>query len=497
MDQVRVRFAPSPTGYLHVGGARTALFNYLFAKHHNGTFVLRIEDTDLARSTDESTKVILDGLKYLGLDWDEGPEKGGDYGPYFQTQRLEIYREYANRLLAAGRAYECFCTPEELDAMRKEALEHKRDPKYDGRCRHLTEEQRQEYLRQGRKSVLRFKANYEGVTVVNDLIRGQVTFDNNQLDDFVIWKSDGMPTYNFAVVVDDALMKITHVIRGEDHLSNTPKQIQIYEALGFPVPEFAHIPMILGPDKAKLSKRYGATSVAQFFEEGYLSSAMVNYLALLGWSYDDSQTIFSKDELIEKFSLDKVSKNPAVFDIKKLQWMNGVYIRELSLDQFVDTALPWLQRWGFIPQEPNQEQLAKATEVLKILQERIKQLTELKEAAYYFFEDELHYDEKAVQKILFKPGIAEILTELLTGLLAVKEYTQENLEPIFHQAQEKFGCKLGDIIQPVRVAVTGTNVSPGIYEVLAILGRAKTCQRIKDALALIKEWEQGVEKSES
>jgi len=497
MDQVRVRFAPSPTGYLHVGGARTALFNYLFAKHHNGTFVLRIEDTDLARSTDESTKVILDGLKYLGLDWDEGPEKGGDYGPYFQTQRLEIYREYANRLLAAGRAYECFCTPEELDAMRKEALEHKRDPKYDGRCRHLTEEQRQEYLRQGRKSVLRFKANYEGVTVVNDLIRGQVTFDNNQLDDFVIWKSDGMPTYNFAVVVDDALMKITHVIRGEDHLSNTPKQIQIYEALGFPVPEFAHIPMILGPDKAKLSKRHGATSVAQFFEEGYLSSAMVNYLALLGWSYDDSQTIFSKDELIEKFSLDKVSKNPAVFDIKKLQWMNGVYIRELSLDQFVDTALPWLQRWGFIPQEPNQEQLAKATEVLKILQERIKQLTELKEAAYYFFEDELHYDEKAVQKILFKPGIAEILTELLTGLLAVKEYTQENLEPIFHQAQEKFGCKLGDIIQPVRVAVTGTNVSPGIYEVLAILGRAKTCQRIKDALALIKEWEQGVEKSES
>lgn len=497
MDQVRVRFAPSPTGYLHVGGARTALFNYLFAKHHNGTFVLRIEDTDLARSTDESTKVILDGLKYLGLDWDEGPEKGGDYGPYFQTQRLEIYREYANRLLAAGRAYECFCTPEELDAMRKEALEHKRDPKYDGRCRHLTKEQRQEYLRQGRKSVLRFKANYEGVTVVNDLIRGQVTFDNNQLDDFVIWKSDGMPTYNFAVVVDDALMKITHVIRGEDHLSNTPKQIQIYEALGFPVPEFAHIPMILGPDKAKLSKRHGATSVAQFFEEGYLSSAMVNYLALLGWSYDDSQTIFSKDELIEKFSLDKVSKNPAVFDIKKLQWMNGVYIRELSLDQFVDTALPWLQRWGFIPQEPNQEQLAKATEVLKILQERIKQLTELKEAAYYFFEDELHYDEKAVQKILFKPGIAEILTELLTGLLAVKEYTQENLEPIFHQAQEKFGCKLGDIIQPVRVAVTGTNVSPGIYEVLAILGRAKTCQRIKDALALIKEWEQGVEKSES
>ncbi|MFY9204018.1 MAG: glutamate--tRNA ligase, partial [Limnochordia bacterium] len=340
MNQVRVRFAPSPTGYLHVGGARTALFNYLYAKHHHGVFVLRIEDTDLARSTEASTRAILDSMAYLGLDWDEGPEKGGDYGPYFQSQRLELYKEYAEKLLSMGRAYECYCTPEELDQIRQEAAAQGRDPKYDGRCRNLTDTQRREFVRQGRKPVIRFKADFEGTTLVDDLIRGQVIFDNNQLDDFVIIKSDGMPTYNFAVVIDDALMRITHVIRGEDHLSNTPKQIQIYQALGFAVPQFAHIPMILGPDRTRLSKRHGATSVGQFQEEGYLAEAMVNYLALLGWAYDDSQTIFSKTELIEKFSLSKVSKNPAVFDLAKLQWMNGVYIRELSLDELYQRTLP-------------------------------------------------------------------------------------------------------------------------------------------------------------
>mgnify|MGYP000864614885 CR=1 FL=1 len=491
MNQVRVRFAPSPTGYLHVGGARTALFNYLYAKHHHGVFVLRIEDTDLARSTEASTQAILDSMKYLGLDWDEGPEKGGSYGPYFQTERLELYREYAAKLLAMGRAYECFCTPEELDQIRKEAVEHGRDPKYDGRCRSLTEAQRQELIRQGRKSVIRFKANYDGTTLVDDLIRGQVVFDNAQLDDFVIIKSDGMPTYNFAVVIDDALMKITHVIRGEDHLSNTPKQIQIYEALGFAVPQFAHIPMILGPDRTRLSKRHGATSVGQFQEEGYLAEAMVNYLALLGWSYDDAQTLFSKAELIEKFSLAKVSKNPAVFDIAKLQWMNGVYIRELSLDDLYDRALPLLQEWGFVPEEISPELECKVKAVLKVLQERIKLLSDLKESSYYFFQDEVRYDEKAVRKVLFKEGAEEILSSLLPELLSVKDYTQENLEPIFHKAQEQRQCKLADVIQPVRVAVTGTNVSPGIYDVLAILGRARTCQRIKDALALIKNRQEG------
>lgn len=491
MDQVRVRFAPSPTGYLHVGSSRTALFNYLFAKHHNGVFVLRIEDTDLARSTEASTQAILDGMKYLELFWDEGPEVGGDYGPYFQSQRLDLYREYADKLLEAGRAYQCFCTPEELDQIRKEAVEQGRDPKYDGRCFHLSDAERQQFIEQGRKPVLRFKAEYEGTTVVEDLIRGKVTFDNNQLDDFVIVKSDGMPTYNFAVVVDDALMRISHVIRGEDHLSNTPKQIQLYEALGFPVPKFAHIPMILGPDKTLLSKRHGATSVTQFRDEGYLPDAMVNYLALLGWSYDDSQTIFKRDDLIRKFALEKVSKNPAVFDITKLQWMNGVYIRDLSLDEFYQTALPLFQSWGYISEEVTSEEESRLKAVLAILQERVKLLSELKEASYYFFEDELRYNEKALNKVLFKEGAAEVLNALLPELLNVKDYTQENLEPLFRKVQEQFDCKLAAVIQPVRVAVTGTNVSPGIYEVLALLGRAKTCERIKDALALIRQHQEG------
>ena len=319
MNTVRVRFAPSPTGYLHVGGARTALFNWLFARQHGGVFVLRIEDTDLARSTEESTQAILDSLQYLGLDWDEGPKKGGSFGPYFQSERLELYKKYANQLMEMGRAYKCYCTPEELDKKREEQIKRGEGTHYDRHCLHLSEEEKARLEEEGRIPVIRFKSLDEGVTEVDDLIRGLVRFDNvAQVDDFVIMKSDGMPTYNFAVVIDDALMQISHVIRGEDHLSNTPKQIQIYQALGFPVPKFAHIPMILGPDRALLSKRHGATSVMQFKENGYLSPAMVNYLALLGWSYDDSQTIFPIPELVEKFSLDKVSKNPAVFDIQKL-----------------------------------------------------------------------------------------------------------------------------------------------------------------------------------
>ncbi len=486
MDQVRVRFAPSPTGYLHVGGARTALFNYLFAKQHQGVFVLRIEDTDLARSTAASTDTILEAMKYLGLDWDEGPEVGGEFGPYYQSERLKLYEEAAQKLLDLDRAYYCFCTPEELDEIRATAIAEKRDPKYDGRCRHLSEADRQELINQGKKPVLRFKANDDGSTQVKDLIRGDVNFDHSQIDDFVIVKSDGMATYNFAVVVDDASMQISHVIRGEDHLSNTPKQIQLYEALGYKVPQFAHIPMILGTDRARLSKRHGATSVTQFENEGYLAGAMVNYLALLGWAYDDSQTIFSNTELIEKFSLEKVSKNPAVFDITKLQWMNGVYIRDLTVDQFYELTLPLFQEWGYLPEQPQDELVTKTKLILKSLQERTTLLSDLKEASYYFFIDEITYNEKVVEKVLYRGKANEILSYLFEELLVLKDFTAENMTAIFKQAQAEFQCKLGEVIQPVRVAVTGTNVSPSIYEVLEILGRARTCERIKDALALIK-----------
>jgi len=483
MGKVRVRFAPSPTGYLHVGGARTALYNYLFAKQNQGTFVLRIEDTDLARSTEESVNGVLEGMEFLGLTWDEGP--------YFQSKRLEYYKEAADKLLAAGRAYRCYCTPEELDQMRKAALERKEDPVYDGRCRHLTEEQRAELEAQGRTSVLRFKADNEGETSFDDLIKGQITFDNKQIDDFVIWKSDGMPTYNFGVVVDDALMEITHVIRGDDHVSNTPKQIQLYHALGYPVPKFAHVPMILGEDRTRLSKRHGATSVTQFRDEGYLPEAMNNYLALLGWSYDDSQTLFSMDELIEKFSLERVSHNPAVFDIQKLQWMNGVYIRDMDIDQLYIRVLAQWQKAGFLSENPSEEEAVKAKAVLKELQSRVKLLNELDEAAYYFFQDEVRYNQAVVEKILFKPGVADILSHLLNELLQLKEFTEENLEPIFKATIEKFDCKLGNIMQPVRVAVTGTNVSPSIYPVLTLVGRARTCQRLRDAVEMIKANEKG------
>ena len=488
MSSVRVRFAPSPTGYLHVGGARTALFNWLFARHHSGVFVLRIEDTDAARSTEAATQGILDALEYLGLDWDEGPGRGGDYGPYYQSQRLNLYKEYAATLIERGRAYECYCTPEELDQRRQEQMKQGRDTRYDGRCRHLSEEERQALKAQGRVPVIRFASLEEGETLVEDLVRGTVTFDNiTQVDDFVIFKSDGMPTYNFAVVVDDALMKITHVIRGEDHLSNTPKQIQIYEALGFEPPKFAHIPMILGPDKSLLSKRHGATSVTQFQDEGYLASAMVNYLSLLGWGYDDSQTIFSISELIEKFSIGRVSKNPAVFDIQKLEWMNGVYIRELSLDELYEAALPYWQKAGFLPEEVSAEVKEYALKILKELQTRLKLVADAVDLAQYFFVDDYPYQEEIVQKILTKPQTEDIMNYVHGVIKDAPKLDEEYLKPQFQVGLEKFGIKMGGLIQPIRVALTGTNVSPGIYDVLELLGKERVLARIERTLVMLRE----------
>lgn len=490
MSTVRVRFAPSPTGYLHVGGARTALFNWLFARHHQGVFVLRIEDTDLARSTDEATQVILDAMQFLGLDWDEGPGKEGEYGPYYQSKRLHLYQEYAEKLMELGRAYKCYCTPEELEQKRQEQMKQGQATRYDGRCLHLTAEEEERFIAEGRKPVLRFKALDSGVTEVHDIIRGTVRFDNvTQVDDFVIYKSDGMPTYNFAVVVDDALMKITHVIRGEDHLSNTPKQVQIYQALGLEVPRFAHIPMILGPDKSLLSKRHGATSVMQFHEEGYLASAMVNYLSLLGWGYDDSQTIFSVEELVEKFSLERVSKNPAVFDIQKLEWMNGVYIRELSLEDLYELALPYWQKAGFLPAEVSSEEKEYAQKILKELQSRIKLMAEVVELARYFFEDDYEYNEEVVEKILTKPQTEEILNFVYEAVKTAPGLEEEHLKPLFKEGMIKFGVKMGDLIQPIRVCLTGTNVSPGIYDVLVLLGRDRVLARIERTLAMLREKE--------
>lgn len=476
MKPVRVRFAPSPTGHLHVGSARTALFNYLFARHHEGTFVLRIEDTDTQRNTEESLAGILEGLQWLGLTWDEGP--------YYQSERVPFYREHLQRLLEKGRAYPCFCTPAELDEMRAAQRQRGEAPRYDGRCFHLSETERQVRMDAGASHVYRFRAEQDGETVVHDLIRGQVVFPNDAVDDFVIIKSDGMATYQFAVVVDDALMEITHVIRGEDHVSNTPKQVQLYRALGYEPPEFAHIPLILAEDRSKLSKRHGAVWVGQFRDEGYLPDAFINYLSLLGWAYDDHTEIFTREELIRYFELEKVSKHGAVFDYKKLLWMNGVYIRELALDDFADVALPVLR--GIVPADISGEELERLKRLLGLLQTRVNTLSELPAQVEYFYSDEVSFDAKAVRKFFTREYVPTLFEKLLNEFVSLTPFTEENIEPVFQRLREEFNLKLGDVIQPVRVAVTGSTISPPMYETLALLGRAKTCERLRGAAAYIK-----------
>jgi glutamyl-tRNA synthetase len=467
MKNIRVRFAPSPTGALHIGGVRTALFNWLYARHHKGVFILRIEDTDQTRSTDQSIQIIVDGMKWLGLDWDEGP--------FRQTERMDIYREHVDRLLKAGKAYHCYCTPEELEARRKEALAAGRPPKYDRKCRSLTAPV------PGRTPAVRFLSSDTGQTVVRDLIRGAVSFENQQLDDLIIQRSDGLPTYNFAVVVDDVTMNISHVIRGDDHLNNTPRQIQLYEAMGYTPPEFAHLPMILGSDKTKLSKRHGATAVTEYIDLGYLPEALVNYLARLGWSHGD-QEIFSRQELIESFSLENVGKAPSVFNPEKLLWLNHHYIQQADPGRLADLVLDLLIKdmvleAGTLPDRDWFKRL------VKLLTERSHTLVEMKTAALPFILDRIEMDEKARTKHL-TPDAVSLLTELSTRLKSAEPFTHSEIEKIFNAMVAEKGIKLGKLAQPVRVAVTGGTVSPGIFEVLEVLGREKTIKRIEAAAGI-------------
>lgn len=467
MKNIRVRFAPSPTGALHIGGVRTALFNWLYARHHNGVFILRIEDTDRTRSTDQSIQIILDGMKWLGLDWDEGP--------FRQTERMDIYREHVDRLLKAGRAYHCYCTPEELEARRKEALAAGKPPKYDRKCRSLTSPV------PGRTPAVRFLSSDTGQTVVRDLIRGAVSFENQQLDDLIIQRSDGLPTYNFAVVVDDVTMNISHVIRGDDHLNNTPRQIQLYEALGYNPPEFAHLPMILGSDKTKLSKRHGATAVTEYTDLGYLPEALVNYLARLGWSHGD-QEIFSRKELIESFSLENVGKAPSVFNPEKLLWLNHHYIQQADPGRLADLVLDLLIKDKVLEAgaPPDMEWFKR---VVKLLTERSHTLVEMKGALLPFILDKIEMDEKARAKHL-TPDAIPLLTDLSARLKSVEPFTHSEIEKVFNAMVAEKGIKLGKLAQPVRVAVTGGAVSPGIFEVLEVLGREKTVRRIEAAAAV-------------
>jgi glutamyl-tRNA synthetase len=466
VSQVILRFAPSPTGFLHIGGARTALFNWLFARKQRGKFILRIEDTDQVRSTKESIDAILKSMTWLGLDWDEGP--------IYQTDRLPIYREHVNRLLSEGNAYFCTCSPEELEEKRQRALKEKRKPKYDGHCRNLRAPI------PVRPPAIRFKAPQEGITVLHDLIKGTIEFDNAEFDDLIIQRSDGWPTYNFSAVVDDATMSITHVIRGDDHVNNTPRQIQLYEALGYPLPQFAHVPMILGADKARLSKRHGATSVMAYREMGFLPQALVNYLVRLGWSYGD-QEVFSKEELVEKFSLENVGKSAAVFNTEKLLWLNGLYIRQEKPEILAELLLPFLEARGLKPRSP-----AWLREVTQTLQERSKTLVEMADQAEFYFRGDFAYDEKAAEKHLTR-NLQEPLGMLTASIESSPELNEKGLEEIFQAIVSSKGMKLGTLAQAARVALTGKAVSPGIYEVMKILGKDEVLKRLTRALVRMQD----------
>ncbi|HLB02338.1 MAG TPA: glutamate--tRNA ligase [Nitrospiria bacterium] len=467
MGNVRVRFAPSPTGYLHIGGVRTALFNWLYARHHQGTFILRIEDTDRSRSTEESITAILEGMKWLGLDWDEAP--------YRQTDRLELYRSHSQRLLQQGIAYPCYCTPEELEQRRKEALAKALLPRYDGRCRELKTPP------PDRPAAIRFKAPQVGQTIVEDLVKGHVVFENNQLDDLILLRADGLPTYNFAVVVDDIDMKITHVIRGDDHLNNTPRQIQLYQALGSDPPRFAHLPMILGPDKSRLSKRHGATSVEAYRQMGYLPEAVVNYLARLGWSHGD-QEVFSRLELIEKFSLEPVGKSASIFNPEKLLWLNAHYIKTAEPERLGALLGEYLTalKGESLGQPLNP---LKLREVAAALKERAKTLVEMAEmASCYFLRAELiEIDQEAKEKFL-NQKTRPILQTLHEVFSKASSLDQNVLEPIFKDILIRDGLKMNQLAQPLRVALTGKSYSPGIYDVLNLMGKQKALEHLDRAI---------------
>lgn len=491
MNKVRVRFAPSPTGSLHIGGARTALFNWLFARHYGGNFILRIDDTDLERSTSDSVKGIISALQWLGLDWDEGPEAGGSYGPYFQSERLELYNKVANELLEKGVAYYCYCSPDELAARRSLALEKGKAPRYDGRCRNLSSLEKIRLENEGRRPVIRLRVPEKGVTVVRDAIRGEVAFDHEVLDDFIIVKSNGMPTYNFACVVDDAAMEITHILRAEEHLSNTPRQILIYEALGKPLPIFAHVSMILAPDRSKLSKRHGATSVEEFREKGYLSEALLNYLALLGWSPEGENEIFSLQELIQQFSLERIGKTAAIYDVKKLTWMNGHYLNELPLEKIVSLAIPFLREKNLIPDEVSPDLYQYVFKVVGAVRTRVKTLQEVAEAAEYFFVDEFSYEEKGVKKHFFKPGVARLLEHAVQRLAQLHSFDIKTVEETYRSLSAELDVGTGELIHPTRLALSGRTMGPGLFDIMEILGKEKTINRLRKAISYINRIQEG------
>ena len=500
--QVRVRMAPSPTGHLHIGTARTALFNYLFAKKYNGSFILRIEDTDLERSEKEYEKEIIDSLKWLGINWSEGPDEGGEYGPYYQSQRKKIYSKYIQKLLQEEKAYYCFCSKEELQARKEYQMSIGESTIYSGKCRELSDKDIKKYLAEKKPFIIRLKNPCQKI-IFNDLIRGKIEFDSSLFGDFSIAKDIDNPLYNLACVIDDFEMKITHIIRGEDHISNTPKQILIEEALGFPQPKFAHLPLILGPDKSKLSKRHGATSITEYRENGYLSETLINFISLLSWNPGTEREIFSMPSLIKEFSIEKIQKSGAVFNIDKLNWMNGFYIREKSIKKLTEQCIPYLIKNNLIKAEfefdglpgefyeivetKEKISLKKIEKIIGLYQERLKKLSEITELTHYFFKKDLDYDKELLKwKDMEDKDIKNVFKKLKKLLSKIKpeDWTEQNLTNILMTEADKTGNR-GEMLWPLRVALTGEKASAGPFQVAAILDKEKTLERIDYAMSKI------------
>lgn len=489
MEGMRLRFPPSPTGKIHIGNMRTALFNWLWARKNKGTLVLRIEDTDQERSTKEFEDIIIQEMQWLGLDVDEGIGVGGEYGPYRQSERVDIYREYAEKLLEEGKAYYCYCTPEELQAMREEAARKGEMPRYNQHCRHLKEEELEAYKKEGRVPVIRFKMpDEEQEIIINDLIRGEIKFSTDVLDDFIIFKSDGMPTYNFAVVIDDALMKISQVIRGEDHISNTPKQILLYEAFGFPVPEFAHLPLILDENRAKLKKRSDSDAVyiGEFREKGYLPEALFNFLSLVGWSPKDEREIMSREEIISLFDISDVNKSSAVFDIEKLNWMNGKYIRDADLERIMELSIPYLQEAGLVGEEISGEEYDWLKKVIEVARTGVDYLSQIPAEAEIFF-TELEFADKEKSLAEFKDEEVELVFKTLKeDLRNLAEFDRDSINNIFKELRKKLPVKAKKIYRPVRLALTGRDSGPELSDIIYIFGLEEVEKRLDEALAMAK-----------
>ena len=480
---IRARYAPSPTGNPHIGNIRTAMFNWLFARRHGGQFVVRVEDTDQGRITEGAVDHILDGLEWLGIDWDEGPRVGGPYGPYFQSERLERYNAAAERLMTSGNAYRCYCSPERVADLRKEQARDKQRQGYDSHCRYLSDGEREKNEAAGLSSVVRFAMPQSGTTSVEDVIRGHVEWQNELTDDFVLVKTDGFPTYHMAVVVDDDAMQISHVLRAEEWLPSTPRHVQLFRALDLPMPQFGHLPMILGSDRAKLSKRHGATSLLEYKDDGFVPDALVNFMVLLGWSLDGETEVMTVDTIRDNFALERVGKPAAIFDLDKLQWMNGVYIRQMSIDDLADQILPFLEKE--YPRDMLPLDRAYLLRIAPLVQERLKTLADAPDMLSYFFEDELQYDAASVvQRGMDAAGAVAALRRAADDLSAVdiSEFHHEHLEALLREAGKELELSGRQFFGALRTAITGRTATPPLFEMMEVMGQGRVIKRLAAAV---------------